>query len=549
MRIQDLKVIYICPDNNEKYKERKIHMDAMLKKIGFNDIVHYKSTTEDYPICVKKATVDILTKYIDWPFLLLEDDVESTGRFDFDFVPGADAIYFGLSKSKNDRNRFLHYSSSQIRITNMESTHAVLYVTKAYKQAVIDLINENLNNTPIGELICNIQSKFLILANKQPLFFQSENIGSSKEINTNIEIVYQPVIKDNYSTRAMRVGITAKFNGSAFDSSLPQVAVYLARAIKSLGHSVVYLIKQGANQWFNDCQGARNIDSVESVKRPLDLVVEVAWFIKAAERKQYAKKNVMFIHEPAIFKDMEKTIYGLNGDLRDFNNADALWTWNHISKNDSYYLKLLSRLPIFKSSLVWEPIFIDEFVRNTDVQMKQPTQILICENNRTNHSSCVIPLSILSQIRKTEPNVKWTVANSTAIYKKEYFIKNTVEMLNLHKGVSGNFTGRVKIGDYADTNTCIISHQRWLPLKYTLLDAMYLGIPLIHNCKLIKSMKGGKHYYEYNQINQALACWDALKKQNEKIDIVGVRNEIMERWGPEVIKQGIPSLFEVLFRN
>lgn len=552
MRIQDLKVIYICPDNNDKYKERKIHMDTILKEMGFNDIIHHKSGHEEYPICLKKATIDILTKYIDWPFLLLEDDVMPTGHFEFDFVPEADAIYLGLSKS-GGVDCYSHYSASQIRLNNMTGTHAVLYISKQYKQAVINVLQENLNIEPMGPLISNLQSKFVILANRKPIFYQSEHIGSSNEINTHIEIIYQPIIKDNYYNRSMNIGVTAKFDGSAFDASLPQVTVYLARALKSLGHSVVYLIKEGSNNWFTDCSGARNINSIEvteqKIRRPYDMVVEVGWFLKAIDRKKFAKKNVMFIHEPAIFKDMENTVYGLKGELQDFTNVEAIWTWSHISKNDSYYLSLLSRLPVFTSSLVWEPIFLEGYTKNTNLYSKQPSDILICENNRTNHSSCVIPLTILSQIIKTDKDVKWTVSNASTIYKKEYFKKNTVDMLNLGKHIDTNFKGRVRIVDYANANCCIISHQRWLPLKYTLIDAMYLGIPLIHNCKLIKSMKGGEHYYEYNEINQALRCWSDVKSMKFKSDIIEARKEIMERWGPNVIKQEIPALIDGLFRS
>jgi hypothetical protein len=327
--------------------------------------------------------------------------------------------------------------------------------------------------------------------------------------------------------------------------------VYLARAIKSLGHNVYYFIEHTCSPWFSDCYGARNIESVEmtdeKIKRPFDLVIEVCWFIKGVLRKQFAKKNIMFVHEPAIFKDMEKTVYGLGGELRDFTNVEAIWSWSHISKNDKYYLELLSRLPVFSCPLVWEPVFLEGF--DTFKEVIQPMQILICENNRTNHSSCVIPLTILSQIKKTDPCVKWTVSNGAEIYKKPYFKTNTVNMLNLGTDTSINFQYRVRIIDCVNSNMCIISHQRWLPLKYNLIDAMYLGIPLIHNCDMIKSMRGGKYFYEYNSISQALTCWNTIKNNKEKTDIVGIRNEIMERWGPNVIKKELPNLLDKIFRQ
>ena len=95
MRIQDLKTIYICPDHNEKYHARKLHMDSLLTELGFKDFTHYKSGTEAYPRCLSIATIEILKQYPNIPILLLEDDIEFNGIDEFDFVDDADAIYFG----------------------------------------------------------------------------------------------------------------------------------------------------------------------------------------------------------------------------------------------------------------------------------------------------------------------------------------------------------------------------------------------------------------------------------------------------------------------
>ena len=78
MRLQDFKVVYICPDHNDKYHARKVHMETLLTDLGFKDIVHYKSGTYSYPKCLNDATVDILTTYRYEPILVLEDDVEFT---------------------------------------------------------------------------------------------------------------------------------------------------------------------------------------------------------------------------------------------------------------------------------------------------------------------------------------------------------------------------------------------------------------------------------------------------------------------------------------
>jgi hypothetical protein len=190
MRIQDLKVVYICPDHNEKYHARKVHMDTMLAELGFKDVVHFKSGTEGYPKCLANANVEILTKYMNEPILLLEDDVEFTGVSEFDFVHGADAIYFGLSTcgshdtmNYNDKDSiFSPYSQTQARVRNMLGTHAILYITPAYKQAVINQLKDCKGHTDIA--ITRIQPYFRILANRAPSFFQSAKFNAPDHLDS-----------------------------------------------------------------------------------------------------------------------------------------------------------------------------------------------------------------------------------------------------------------------------------------------------------------------------------------------------------------------------
>ena len=76
MRLIDIPAVYICPDHNPKYNERKQHMDTLLKSIGFKSITHFKSGTEEYPTCLAKATIAILNQFLnDEPVIIFEDDV------------------------------------------------------------------------------------------------------------------------------------------------------------------------------------------------------------------------------------------------------------------------------------------------------------------------------------------------------------------------------------------------------------------------------------------------------------------------------------------
>jgi hypothetical protein len=188
MKITDLYVVYICPDHNPKYAARKTHMDTMLRSIGFQHIEHYKSGTENYPDCLSLATIDILTKYMDRPVLFLEDDVEWTGVTEFEMDPSADAIYFGLSRCGGSKTRnhwegqsqFTPHSETLARVQNMLGAHAILYITPAYKQAVINALKAHMGVKYNGDvLMSRLQSNFTVLALKKPAFFQSNKFNTA----------------------------------------------------------------------------------------------------------------------------------------------------------------------------------------------------------------------------------------------------------------------------------------------------------------------------------------------------------------------------------
>lgn len=200
-RLQDVKTYYICPAHNPKYMSRKLHMDKLLTQLGFTDFHHYKSGTDAYPACLSRATVEILRANPDEPVLILEDDIETTGQLTFDLPAGTDAIYFGLSRHAGSRIRNQHegpavfapYSETQVRVLNMLSGHAILYVSAAYKERVAHLLEEHMTTPYYNDvLMSRLQSQFMVLANRKPAFWQSNvfNHPHNLERVTKFEIIY-----------------------------------------------------------------------------------------------------------------------------------------------------------------------------------------------------------------------------------------------------------------------------------------------------------------------------------------------------------------------
>ena len=190
--ISNIKTVFICPDHNEKYNQRKEHMINLLTKIGIKNFSHYKSNTNMYPRCLTEANIDILEQNMnDEPILILEDDVEWTGISVFEPL-NCDAIYLGLSRCGGSRTSNtdlgvdssvfqLIESNSQLRVINMLATHSIIYISRRYKQVIVETLKKNLD-CHMDVVISRIQSDFMILANKIPLFYQSSGFGNVQHV-------------------------------------------------------------------------------------------------------------------------------------------------------------------------------------------------------------------------------------------------------------------------------------------------------------------------------------------------------------------------------
>jgi len=181
IKLREIPVIYICPDHNDNYHKRKLHMDKLLNKLEFKNIIHYKSGTEKYPYCLNNATIELFSKY-KAPFLLLEDDIEVTHTIPeiLEIPDNTDAFYLGLSSGgghiqnnyDDGDSKFEYVNNNLYKVKNMLSAHAVLYITPKYILTVRNMLitkPEYYNDV----IISQIQNKFNIYCHNESYFYQS----------------------------------------------------------------------------------------------------------------------------------------------------------------------------------------------------------------------------------------------------------------------------------------------------------------------------------------------------------------------------------------
>jgi GR25 family glycosyltransferase involved in LPS biosynthesis len=328
----------------------------------------------------------------------------------------------------------------------------------------------------------------------------------------------------------MRIGVTVRFQNSYFSGSIQQVACSISRACTIAGHDVTLLRPKEDGEWFIDVKKYGDKlppRAAWDASLRFDMIIEVCWSLSPADRVTAAKKVVLMTHYPPIFHDMESCCYMWNPLVRSFENLTAIWMYDFYSKQDAAYLELMSRVPVITVPYVWDADALDLFVEENaiptwsqsakslenSIPKEAPKSLSWCarvvESNFSNTSHCILPLNIISQIRVRADPIRFSVHNGDKTGSNEFFKSNIARNLLL-PDISGNMVPRVRLPDLRRDKVVFIAHQRFRPFKSYMLDAMYLGMPMIHNSAVLKNL-GAPYYYELNQITQAVDAWNQLK--------------------------------------
>jgi hypothetical protein len=128
------------------------------------------------------------------PFICLEDDCSATPwfRHDISLPEGADGLYLGISAYGLHPMTGLGYPQVQmtpvnteiVRIYNMLSTHAILFLSRSWAQNCLEGIRRALDTDLPGSWdipISRSMGKFNIYALKKPLFYQDAKMGGQEE--------------------------------------------------------------------------------------------------------------------------------------------------------------------------------------------------------------------------------------------------------------------------------------------------------------------------------------------------------------------------------
>jgi hypothetical protein len=189
--------------------------------------------------------------------------------------------------------------------------------------------------------------------------------------------------------------------------------------------------------------------------------------------------------------------------------TDEVWTSPHYSKSLSY-LETIYKVPVKVCPYIWEPDFVAGQFSVEDYG--QERSIYVMEPNFNVTKTALIPMAIIERIYQQDAGLfdKAYILNGLDWREKEYFLNNIVRNFECLQGGSNKvfFVGRSSFDSVFARPDVLLSHQWENELNYTYCEALYKGIPLVHNSPRFKDV--GFYYNDFDVAKGAVQTMRAL---------------------------------------
>jgi len=357
----------------------------------------------------------------------------------------------------------------------------------------------------------------------------------------------------------MRVGVTVNFLYSFFSSGSPQAVLSVAELLRISGNEVVLInIDDKARTWWDDVTGLKEAWTVvhesDLESLALDCVIEVgAYMMKPSSRKVLKETKHIWLNRKApLFHDVEASLFPFEKPDRCLDGITEIWCYEEIcSSDDVQYLEVLTRKPVRLVPYCWSPSAVETHRQDTKAPVWQQVAALdtagaakwsvhICETNMSSSSSSTIPLLIMREVKKSaicDLNATIKIHNAEAISKTKFFSQNVLDhVFSDINDMTAQFIGRQRCIDWVyDPKSIVLAHSRFYTIRPYHFDCLWVGIPLVHNskvlCRLGSSVLNG--FYADNEISQAALAVERVTKNPVSLEqLIEIRKAILEQFSP-----------------
>ena len=237
---------------------------------------------------------------------------------------------------------------------------------------------------------------------------------------------------------------------------------------------------------------------------------------------------------------------------RSFDGVSEIWCWDILNPKETLdSIQTLFPCPIRTVPFIWSQTIVSAYMSDTlKYNSTKAWTIHIAEKNINNSSSSIIPLVAVRELyyNNKSLNASYECHNMDRIIENKFLKENILNNIEIDK-LPVKFVPKDPFYKWLSSeNIIMLSHSRFTPLRIGLINAIWLGIPVIHNSPILKGLHPelAKMFYFGNSISGisdsfSRFCSNGITDFISSVD--SIRSSILERWSIAKNLEGWKQIF------
>ena len=340
----------------------------------------------------------------------------------------------------------------------------------------------------------------------------------------------------------VRIGITYNAAIDLFMSGSAQTSVLLVELFKKVGYDVTLInTKISDNNWWPNFPYFENVtlSQLHTIAN-LDILIDIDGYVNPSYRKKIAKKTIVFMRTFLQFNEMDLATFAETREYipRSFENVSEIWCWDILNPAAAVpAVQTLFPCPIRRVPFIWSPLITDHFSRDLVIKHNNECNdwtVHIAEKNNVNSSSSVFALVAVRELYlKNVIDAKYKCHNIESLLEHRFLKENILNNIKVDT-MPVKFVKKEAFYEFAE-NSILFSHTRFLPLRIGLLNAVWMGLPCVHNSPILKNIHPelGKMFYFGNEITSICSVFKDFSSNPSGFygGLPEIREAIIKNWG------------------
>jgi uncharacterized Fe-S cluster protein YjdI len=332
----------------------------------------------------------------------------------------------------------------------------------------------------------------------------------------------------------MRIGLTFRddqsLNQTWYGSGIGQNIKFYYDLFEVMGYEPFMLVnkKFGINAFGKHYKELEYTELLNSDIEGADIIIEVGTTVpencKSVLKRKF-KTKIIGLRCGHPYTGIAEGLFVAGNLSKNLFKAgqDAIWVLPHYKKA-MQFLSVTHSCPSYCVPYIWEPDFVVKQFKQS-LREEKPN-IFVMEPNVSSAKTALIPMAIIEKLYRLDPEKfdKAVIFNSEHFRSKENFLYNFVDNMPSLQGHNEKvfFNNRKKLDEVFVKPDILLAHQVDNELNNIYKEALYMGIPLVHNSPSYRDY--GYYYPDMNvddgveQILNVIANHDPVKdiEKNEE---------------------------------